>query len=92
MGLDQVAEAGPAGFRDDFRELVVDPVRVIGLGEAEALGDPGDVRVGGIPVPAPLVGWVFRNFDPSARLGDRLPVPVEMGAVRVAADAIRIAD
>ena len=33
---------------------------------------------------------VFRNLDPSARLGDRLPVPVEIGAVRVAADGIYI--
>jgi hypothetical protein len=54
--------------------------------------DPDGVRVGGVPVPGPLVGWVFRNLDPSARLGDRLPIPVEIAAVRVTADAIRIAD
>jgi len=67
-------------------------VRVVaGAGRPFAL-DPDDVRVGGVPVPAPLVGWVFRNLDPSSRLGDRLPVPVQLGAVRVAADAIRIGD
>jgi len=38
------------------------------------------------------VSWVFRSFDPSARLGDRLPVPVELAGVRVTADAIHIAD
>jgi hypothetical protein len=54
--------------------------------------DPDGVRVGGIPIPSPLVGWVFRNLDPSARLGDRLPIPVEIAAVRVTAAAIRIAD
>jgi hypothetical protein len=53
---------------------------------------PEDVRVAGLPVPAFLVGWVFRNLDPSARLGDRLPVPVEVAPVRVTPGAIRIAD
>jgi hypothetical protein len=33
---------------------------------------------------------VFRNLDPSARLGDRLPVAVEFGAVRVTPEAIYI--
>ncbi|MBM4439168.1 MAG: glycosyltransferase family 39 protein [Candidatus Rokubacteria bacterium] len=54
--------------------------------------DPDGVRLGGVPVPGPLVSWVFRSFDPSARLGDRLPVPVELAGVRVTADAIHIAD
>ena len=54
--------------------------------------DADDLRVGGVPVPAPLVHWVFRNFDPSTRLASRLPVPVEIAGVRIAADAIRIAD
>ena len=54
--------------------------------------DADDVRVGGLPVPSPLVSWVFRNFDPSTRLASRLPVPVEIGGVQVAPDAIRIAD
>jgi hypothetical protein len=54
--------------------------------------DADEVRVGGVPVPAPLVHWVFRNFDPSTRLASRLPVPVEIAGVRIAADAIRIAD
>ena len=65
-------------------------VRVVAaVGRPFAL-EPADVHVGGIRVPALLVGWVFRNLDPSARLGDRLPVPVEIGAVRVAADGIYI--
>jgi len=51
---------------------------------------PDGVRVGGVSVPGPLVSWVFRNLDPSARLGDRLPVAVELAPVRVAADAIYI--
>ena len=43
-------------------------------------------------VPTPLVSWVFRNIDPSSRLADRLPVPVEITKVRVTADAILIGD
>jgi hypothetical protein len=65
-------------------------VRVVAAAGLLFALDPADVRVGGVPVPAPLVGWVFRNLDPSARLGDRLPVRVEIGAVRVTADAIYI--
>jgi hypothetical protein len=53
---------------------------------------PDNVRLGGVPVPTVLVGWVFRNIDPSSRLGDRLPVPVELTKVRVTAEAIRIGD
>jgi hypothetical protein len=67
-------------------------VRVVPAAGRPFALDPDGIRVGGVPVPAPLVGWVFRNLDPSARLGDRLPVPVEIAAVRVTADAIRIAD
>ena len=54
--------------------------------------DADRVRLGGVPVPTPLVGWVFRNLDPSARLADRLPVTVEIAPVRVTPDAIRIGD
>jgi hypothetical protein len=50
------------------------------------------VRVGGVPVPGPLIDWVFRNLDPSGRIASRLPVPVELGAVRVSEDAIRIGE
>jgi hypothetical protein len=49
-----------------------------------------DVRLGGVPVPGGLVNWVIRNYDPSLRLASRLPVPVELGRVEIAPDAIRI--
>ena len=54
--------------------------------------DVDDIRLGGFKVPSVLVGWVFRNIDPSSRLAERLPVPVEITTVRVTADAIRIGD
>lgn len=49
-----------------------------------------DVRLGGVPVPAVLVDWVIRNYDPSPRLASRLPVAVELGRLEVAPDAIRV--
>jgi hypothetical protein len=67
-------------------------VRVLSVAGRPFALDAADVRLGGVPVPGPLVGWVFRNVDPSSRLADRLPVPVEITKVRVTADAIRIGD
>jgi len=67
-------------------------VRVIpGAGRPVAL-DAESLRLGGVPVPAALVGWVFRNLDPSSRLAARLPVPVELAKVRIMADAIHVGD
>jgi hypothetical protein len=65
-------------------------VRVTSVAGRPFALDPDDVRLGGVLVPTPLVGWVFRNIDPSSRLADRLPVPVEITKVRVTADAILI--
>jgi hypothetical protein len=48
------------------------------------------VRVAGLPVPGPLVNWVIRNFDPSARIASRMPFPVEIGRVAVRDEALRI--
>jgi dolichyl-phosphate-mannose-protein mannosyltransferase/DUF2993 family protein len=67
-------------------------VRVVPAAGRPFVLDADDVRVGGVPVPAPLVAWVFRNFDPSSRLAERLPVPLEIARVRITPDAIRIGD
>ncbi len=40
------------------------------------------VRVGGVLVPGPLVGWVVRHLDPTLRLR-KLPVRVTVGTVAV---------
>ncbi len=48
------------------------------------------VRVGGIPIPGGLVNWVIRNYDPSWGLASRSPVPIEVGRVEIAPDAVRI--
>ena len=67
-------------------------VRVLRASDRPFALAPEDVRIGGFRVPEILVNWAFRNFDPSARLGDRLPVPLELATVRVTPAAIRIAD
>ena len=48
------------------------------------------VRVGRVPVPDALVGWVVRNFDPAPRIASRLPFPVTIGRVTVQDQALRI--
>lgn len=48
------------------------------------------VRLGGVPVPSPLVNWIIRNFDPSPGIAGRLPFPVTVGPVTVTPSAIRI--
>ena len=50
------------------------------------------VRVGGVPVPAALVNWVIRNFDPTPKIASRVPFPVEIGRVSVADQALRISE
>jgi hypothetical protein len=50
------------------------------------------VAVGWIPVPAALVNWVVRHYDPTPRLRSRLPFPVEIGRVTVTEQALRIGD
>ncbi|HEU5323431.1 MAG TPA: hypothetical protein VFX28_21670, partial [Methylomirabilota bacterium] len=49
-----------------------------------------DVRLGGAPVPSPLIDWVVRHYDPTARLASRLPFPVEVGPIVIGDDAVRV--
>ncbi|HEU5193507.1 MAG TPA: LmeA family phospholipid-binding protein [Methylomirabilota bacterium] len=50
------------------------------------------VRVAGVPVPAALVNWVFRNVDPTLKIASRVPFPVEIGRVSVRDEAVRISE
>ncbi len=50
-----------------------------------------EVRVGGLPVPRPLVDWVIRTYDPSLRLAARLPVAVEIAPVTISPAGITLA-
>jgi hypothetical protein len=48
--------------------------------------------VGWLPVPAVLVNWVVRHYDPTPRIKARLPFPVELGRVTVTERALRIGE
>ena len=45
------------------------------------------VRLGGLPVPGPLVEWVVRHLDPTLSMR-HLPVPIELGPIRIAAGRV----
>lgn len=47
------------------------------------------VRIGGVPVPQLLTGWIVRHFDPTLGL-KRLRVPVTLAPVRILAGRIEI--
>jgi MFS family permease len=48
------------------------------------------VTVGGLPVPALLVDWVVRTWDPTPRIASRLPMPVTVERIDITPEAIRI--
>ena len=48
------------------------------------------MTLGGIPVPAMLVDWVVRTWDPTPRIASRLPIPVTVGRIDITPEAIRI--
>ena len=48
------------------------------------------VTVGGLPVPALLVDWVVRTWDPTPRIASRLPLPVAVERIDITPEAIRI--
>jgi len=65
-------------------------VRVLPATEKPFALTADHVTVGGIPVPAMLVDWVVRTWDPSPRIASRLPVPVSLGRIDITPEAIRI--
>jgi 4-amino-4-deoxy-L-arabinose transferase-like glycosyltransferase len=51
--------------------------------------DISNVRVGPVPIPGAMVGWVARQFDPTLRLRD-LPVTVTLAPISLAAGRIEV--
>lgn len=64
-------------------------VEAPGPGGAPLALRPRAVRLGGLPVPDPLVDWIVRHLDPTARLA-RLPVEVWLAPVRVGAGRLEV--
>jgi dolichyl-phosphate-mannose-protein mannosyltransferase len=48
------------------------------------------VKVGAVPIPAPLVAWVVRHYDPVPAVTSRLPFQVDVGRIVVSAEALRV--
>jgi hypothetical protein len=48
--------------------------------------------IGWVPLPASLVNWVVRDYDPVDRLTSGLPFPVELAPVVVTDQAVRIGE
>ena len=65
-------------------------VRILPGREGPISVTPEFVSVGGVTVPAALVDWVARNYDPSPVLAARAPVRLEVGRIEISPDAIRI--
>jgi hypothetical protein len=65
-------------------------VRILPGREGPIAVVPEFVSVGGVRIPAPLVNWVVRNYDPSPVLAARAPVRVELGRIEISPEAIRI--
>jgi len=49
-----------------------------------------DVRVGSLTLPAALVSWVTRQFDPTGRIARRLAMPVTVGRIAIEPSGITI--
>ena len=82
---------GAALVRTTRLGLMLEAAVRFGRGEGErpfTLSVDG-VRLGGLPVPGPLVGWVVRHLDPTLSMR-HLPVPIELGPIRITAGRIVI--
>jgi hypothetical protein len=76
-----IAQAGP----DVHARLWIEP-SATGLVTLRA----GRVRVGAVRIPEALVTWVVRQYDPMPRVASRLPFPVDVGAIVITPQSLRI--
>jgi hypothetical protein len=51
---------------------------------------PEHVRIGSLPLPDTVVGWVMRQYDPTGRIARRLAMPLTVGSIAVRPDAVII--
>jgi hypothetical protein len=65
-------------------------VRVLPAADRPFALSADHVTVGGLPVPAILVDWVVRTWDPTPKIASRLPLPVAVERIDITPEAIRI--
>jgi len=51
---------------------------------------PENVRIGSVPLPDTVVGWVMRQYDPTGRIARRLAMPLTVGTIAVGPSAVTI--
>ena len=67
-------------------------VRIVPATDRPFVLDVQRASLGWIPLPAMLVNWVVRHYDPTPQMKSRLPFPVEIGRVTVTEQALRIGE
>ena len=67
-------------------------VRVVPATDRRVMLNAERASIGWIPLPASLVNWVLRDYNPVVRLTSRLPFPVEIAPVVVTERALRIGE
>jgi Dolichyl-phosphate-mannose-protein mannosyltransferase len=67
-------------------------IRVVPAADRRVMLNAERASIGWIPLPASLVNWVVRDYDPVERLTSGLPFPVEIAPVVVTERALRIGD
>ena len=72
----------------DFSALI----RVVPAADRRVSLKADRASIGWVPLPARLVNWVVRDYDPMERLTSVLPFPVEIAAVSVTERALRIGE
>ncbi len=67
-------------------------VRVVGAADRRMTLQVQRASVGWVPLPTSLVNWIVRDYDPGQRLTSGLPFPVEIAALAVSEQALRIGE
>jgi hypothetical protein len=67
-------------------------VRVVPATDRPFVLEVQRASLGWLPLPAALINWVVRHYDPTPRMKSRLPFPVQIGRVSVTEQALRIGE
>jgi hypothetical protein len=67
-------------------------VRVVPAADRPFALEVERASIGWMPLPAALVNWVVRHYDPTPRMKSRLPFPVEVGRITITEQALRVGE
>src|SRR5437867_4133612 len=93
-GLEVAVEPGDAIQQGRARRVVVSATGAGGVSVPAAARPCAlaaeRVRVGAVPVPSLLGGWVMNGIDPSRGIAARLPFPVEVARIEIAPAGLQV--